>query len=84
MYTVYVLKSLKDNNFYVGCTSNLEKRLINHCRGAVLSTKSRKPFELTFKEEYENKYTAFNKERYYKTAKGKKELKNRIDQCRVV
>jgi putative endonuclease len=84
MYTIYVLKSLKDSNLYIGCTSNLEERLISHNKGAVLSTKSRRPFELIFKEEYSDKYQAFNKERYYKTAKGKKELKNKIEHCEVV
>ena len=84
MYTIYVLKSLKDNNLYIGCTSNLEKRLLEHKKGMVQSTKSRNPLQLIFKEEYSDKYKAFNIERYYKTAKGKRELKNKIDQCGVV
>jgi putative endonuclease len=84
MYTIYVLKSLKDNNLYIGCTSNLEKRLLTHNKGAVRSTKQRRPFKLIFKEEYQNKYQAFNKEKYYKTVKGKRELKAKIIQCRVV
>jgi len=78
MYTIYILKSLKDNNLYIGCTSNLGKRLLAHNKGAVRSTKKRRPFKLIFKEEYQNKYQAFNKERYYKTAKGKRELKAKI------
>ena len=84
MHTVYVLQSLKDNNFYIGCTSNLEKRLLEHNKGGVRSTKYRKPFKIIFREEYSDKYIAFNKERYYKTAKGKKELKTKIDLCEVV
>ena len=78
MYTIYILKSLKDNNLYIGCTSNLGKRLLAHNKGAVRSTKKRRPFKLIFKEEYQNKYQAFNEERYYKTAKGKRELKAKI------
>jgi len=84
MYVVYVLQSLKDNNFYIGCTSNLEKRLSGHNRGKVKSTKSRRPFKLIFKEEYLEKYQAFYQERYYKTAKGKRELRIKIRNCGVV
>jgi putative endonuclease len=83
MYTVYVLKSLKDNNFYIGCTSNLNERLKAHNNGRVSSTECRTPFKLIFKEEYSDKYQAFNKERYYKTAKGKRELKKKMKQCGV-
>lgn len=84
MYIIYVLKSRKDNNLYIGCTSNIEKRLTEHNNGKVRSTKNRRPFKLIFKEKYLDKYQAFNKERYYKTAKGKKELKLKLYQCGVV
>ena len=84
MYTVYVLKSTKDNNLYIGCTSNLEKRLVEHHDGKVFSTKSRRPFKLLYKEKFHDKYEAFKKEGYYKTAKGKKELKNKIQNWGVV
>ena len=30
MYTVYVLRSSKDGNLYIGCTFNLKKRIENH------------------------------------------------------
>ena len=76
MYIVYILKSLKDNNLYIGCTSNFENRINYHNSGRVKSTKNRRPFILLYKEKYSNIYEAFKKERYYKTAKGKKELKD--------
>jgi putative endonuclease len=84
MYTVYVLKSSKDNNLYIGCTSDIGKRLSEHNGGKVRSTKSRIPFNLIYEEEYKDKYEAFNKERRYKTAKGKKELKLKINYCGIV
>jgi len=74
MHYVYVLKSKKDGNLYIGCTENIEKRLGYHNSGRVRSTKNRVPFEILFYESYDDKYEAFNMERYYKTAKGKKEL----------
>jgi len=79
MYYVYVLKSKKDNNLYIGCTENIEKRLDYHNSGKVKSTKHRIPFEILFYETYDDKYQAFNMERYYKTAKGKRELKLKME-----
>lgn len=63
MYTVYVLKSLKDKRTYVGCTQNLENRLKEHNSGEVQSTKERVPFIIWYKEEYKNKYEAFRREK---------------------
>ncbi len=79
MYFVYVLKSLKDGNLYIGCTSNIEKRLKYHNDGNVASTKGRRPLLLLFKEDYQDKYEAYKREIYYKTAKGKRELKKKIN-----
>jgi len=79
MYYIYVLKSEKDGKMYVGCTSDIENRLHYHNSGKVLSTKGRRPFNLIFTEAYADKYQAFEKERYYKTAKGKKEIKKKIE-----
>jgi putative endonuclease len=85
MQFIYVLKSQRDNNLYIGCTADINKRISEHNTGKVLSTKGRRPFQLIFQEKFENKYEAFNKERYYKTAKGKKELKNKIiNYCEIV
>ena len=84
MYSIYVLKSEKDGNLYIGCTSNITKRIQYHNSGSVSSTKNRRPFILIFKEEYLDKYQAFNKEKYYKTVTGKRELKEKIKHCGIV
>jgi len=77
-YYVYVLKSLKDNKFYIGYTANLKKRLIEHRQGMVASTKSRTPFQLIFYEAYKNKYDAIRREKYLKTSKGKNTLRQML------
>lgn len=84
MYNVYVLKSEKDGNLYVGCTKDLLSRLEYHNSGKVFSTKSRRPLRIIYVEEFKDKYEAFNKEKYYKTPKGKKELKEKIKNCGIV
>ena len=75
MYFVYVLQSLKDKRTYVGCTGNLENRIKEHNTGEVKSTKGRIPFRLIYKEEYPNKYQAFNREQHFKTAWGRRQLR---------
>lgn len=75
MYTMYILKSLTDKRTYLGCTSNFEKRIKEHNDGKVASTKYRRPFVLIHKEEFENKYEAFKREKHFKTSWGRRQLK---------
>ncbi len=44
MFYVYILKSLKDNDLYIGRTNNIDRRIKEHNNGKVSSTKSRRPF----------------------------------------
>lgn len=78
MHFVYVLKSEKDGDLYIGCTSDIAKRLQLHNAGAVRSTKSRRPFALLYTERYADTYEAFRMERFYKTAKGKRALAKKM------
>lgn len=78
-YYVYVLKSEKDNMYYVGYTKNLIKRLEEHNSGLVKSTKYRIPFKLVYWEGCLNQQDATKREKYLKTAWGKRYIKNRIN-----
>jgi len=78
MYYVYVLKSQKDSNFYVGFTGNLRKRLTEHSNGIVRSTRYRLPLEIVYYEASRNNIDAFHREKYLKTTYGKRYLKNRL------
>jgi putative endonuclease len=78
MYYVYVLRSLKDGNFYVGYTHDLRKRVSQHKAGEVISTKWRVPFSLIYYEACRNKTDALHREIYLKTAYGKRYLKKRL------
>jgi len=46
LYSVYVLKSQKNSDVYVGSTNNVEKRLRQHNSGIVRSTKANRPWIL--------------------------------------
>ena len=53
MVYAYVLKSQKDNSYYVGSTKNIDKRFKQHTKGEVKYTKSRLPLKLIFLKEFE-------------------------------
>lgn len=80
MWSVYVLYSLKDKKLYVGCSNNLNNRLKYHNSGKVPATKNRRPLEIIHFENFNDKTTAFNHERFLKSLWGsrlkKKILKN--------
>ncbi|MEK7615503.1 MAG: GIY-YIG nuclease family protein [Patescibacteria group bacterium] len=65
-FFVYVCKSLKDKRLYVGSTNNLERRLEQHAKGEVTSTKHRQPFELIYYEVYKIETDARMREKYLK------------------
>ncbi len=66
MYYVYVLKSQKDLNLYIGSTNNLKERLVKHNTGKVLSTKNRVPFDLLYYEAYISEELARKREQSIK------------------
>ena len=83
MHYVYVLQSSKDNRHYIGNignTGNLKKRLDEHNRNVMRSTKHRGPWQIIHREEFEDKTEALRREHYIKSLKGgnafKKLLKN--------
>lgn len=69
---------MKDLNLYVGYTNNLIKRVEEHNKGKVPSTKNRVPLKLVYWEGCLNKQDATIREKYLKTAWGKRYIKNRI------
>jgi putative endonuclease len=75
---VYVLRSLADRQFYVGLTGDLPARVQAHNSGRVSSTKARVPFELVYWEGSLNVHDAAQREKYLKTAWGKRYLKGRL------
>ena len=74
-YFIYVLKSELTGSSYVGHTSDLEKRLIEHNNNKSLSTRGKKPWRLVYKEEYTTRSEAASREKYFKSIKGRLELK---------
>ena len=86
-YFIYVLKSCVSKRFYIGCTSDLQKRLLSHNQGKTKSTKPYKPWELVYSEKFESKTEAFKREWHLKHPKGyldKLEIIKAIRRGRIV
>jgi predicted GIY-YIG superfamily endonuclease len=73
MYYVYSL-NCKDG-YYVGCTDNLKDRIDRHLKGQVPATADRLPLKLDFYFAIENKYKAFDFEKYLKSGSGRAFIK---------
>ena len=72
MHSVYVLKN-NTNHLYVGCTSNLNKRIERHKSGdGAEFTRRNKVFELVYKENFNNLLEARRREKQIKGWKREK------------
>jgi len=69
-FTVYVLKSQRDGRHYIGQTGNLKQRLRMHDLGLVESTRHRRPLVLIYREDFDNRKKARERERFLKRQKG--------------
>lgn len=61
MYYTYILKSLKNNDIYIGSTENIDNRIKKHNSGKVKSTKGYRPWVLLETKEFETRGEAFKK-----------------------
>lgn len=75
-FYVYVLKSHKDGRLYIGYTNNLKRRLSQHSKGEVTSTKNRRPFKLIHYEYFINDSDARAREVFLKSGAGHSQLSN--------
>ncbi|MFZ3020343.1 MAG: GIY-YIG nuclease family protein [Minisyncoccia bacterium] len=79
MWHVYVLKSLKTNKYYIGCSNNLPRRLREHNSGKNISTKFGIPWALVYEELFEDQKQAFDREKKIKSYKGGNAFKKLLD-----
>lgn len=78
MHYTYVLLSDQDQRFYTGSTSDLGKRVGEHRAGRVRSTAYRQPVKLVYYEACLSRDDALRRERFLKSGKGKRYLRNRL------
>jgi putative endonuclease len=78
MYYAYVLLSSRDGKWYTGAASDLKARLREHDQGKLTSTRFRRPLQLIYYEACLDGADAYRRERYLKTGKGKRYLRQRL------
>ena len=76
MFYCYILKSSVDGSFYKGQTENIENRLKQHNSGKSEYTSRKGPWKLVYLEEFITREEAMKRERYFKSAAGRRFIKN--------
>jgi putative endonuclease len=78
MYYAYVLKSIHFEYYYKGHCKDLEKRINQHNAGMTTSIKPYIPFKLVYFEKFETEQQAITREKYFKSAAGRRFLKKKL------
>ena len=76
LFFTYILYSEKLDKYYVGSTSDIERRLAEHNRGKGTFTKLGMPWKLVYQEEYPTKQQAVAREMEIKKRKSKEYIKS--------
>ncbi len=71
MSFVYILQSDKNKRYYIGSSSDIDRRLDEHNRGKVKATKSTLPFTMVFCQQFETLIEARRIESSLKKLKSK-------------
>ena len=74
---VYILRSEKNGDIYIGSSEDVRNRLTLHNEGRVKSTKAYRPWKLLEQEEFGSRSEAFRRERLLKTGQQKELLKSK-------
>jgi putative endonuclease len=77
MYIVYVLQDNR-GKYYKGFTNNLARRFSEHKSGQTKSTRNMFDLKIMYTEEYDTLPEARKREVYFKTAAGRRFLKNKM------
>lgn len=78
MFYIYILRSLKNADLYVGFSEKLRNRFKSHNEGQVSSTKFYRPWELIYYEGYKHKKDAIIREKQLKEHSAKDDLKKQL------
>ncbi len=72
MFHVYIIKSiLYPDQIYVGCTTDLQKRLSNHNCGTTFHTEKYKPWQLVVYISFNHTEKAYAFEEHLKSGSGR-------------
>jgi len=78
MFYAYVVKSLNHDYYYKGHCQNITVRLQQHNSGMTKSLKPYLPVQLVYFETFQTAAEAVQREKYFKTAAGRKYLEKQM------
>ena len=78
MHYAYIIYSPEHEEYSTGSTSDVAKRLAEHNRNIMRSTKNKGRWELIYKEKFNTKTAALKRERQIKSYKGNRLFKKLI------
>ena len=78
-YYVYLLENISNSSWYIGYTTDLNKRVKDHNEGkGGKTTRQGKIWKLIYFEGYRNEKDALGRERFLKSGSGRRFLKNQM------
>ena len=78
MFYAYVVRSISTGYLYKGHCQDLEKRLNQHNTGMTKSNRKYAPYEIVYFEVFKTRREAVAREKYFKSAAGRRYLKLKI------
>ncbi len=81
MFFVYILYSSSGGKTYTGFTNDVDRRLSEHNFTETSGFTLRyRPWQLVYTEAFSTKQEAMLREKFFKTGKGRAEVKNIVDE----
>ncbi len=77
MYFAYVIKN-ENGDLYKGHTEDIERRVEEHNSGATKTTRKSDSWKLAYCEEFKTREEAIKREKYFKSAAGRRFLKSKL------
>ena len=81
-FYVYIIQSELDGSYYVGSTQDISERLERHNQGRSKYTKAKRPWQLVYSEEYQDRSSAVKRENEIKRQKNKDYIDRLVERSR--
>ena len=77
MYFAYVIMN-ETGLLYKGHTEDLDKRIEQHNNGSTQTTRNKGVWKVVYSENFDRREDAIKREKYFKTAAGRRFLKTKL------
>jgi len=81
MHYLYILVNKNKTRAYTGVTDDVPKRLCEHNKGRVKSSRPFRPYQVVHTERFQTLAEARKKEKFFKSSTGRRKLKALLLNC---